>query len=111
MDKRVKAAQTKVGDIQTQVRAAYNGFLTLTHIIRQANNTADSDLWRLYSLALGQGSRLARFLLEDSYTDLTRVIIFQFTEYAPRTLYWVDYDTAPAWYDGYPNADLETLSN
>ena len=110
-DKRVKAAQTKGGDIQTQTLAAYNGFLTLTNIIRQANNTADSDLWRLYTLVIGQGSRIDRLLLEDSYSDLTRVIISQFTEDAPRPLSWEDYDKAAEWYEGYSTEDLEELSH
>ncbi len=110
-DKRVKAARSKGGKIEEETLAAYNGFTALTNLIREANRIADSDLWRLYTLAIGQGSRIDRLLLEDSYSYLTRVIISQFTEDAPRPLSWEDYDKAAEWYEGYSTVDLEELAD
>ena len=110
-DKRVKAAKSKGGPIEEEAVAAYNGFMALTNLIQEANRIADSDLWRLYALAIGQGSLIDRLLLEDSYSDLTRVIIAQFTEDAPRPLSWEDYEKAAEWYEGYSPVDLEDLAD
>ena len=110
-DKRIRAAKSKKGEEGTPTIAAYNAFLTLTNIIREANRLADSDLWRLYSLVLGLGSQIDRLLLKDSYSDITRVIISQFTEDTPRPLSWEDYEKAVEWYEGYSTVDLEELAN
>jgi len=110
-DKRVKTAKSKKGEEGTPIIAAYNAFLTLTNIIHEANRLADSDLWRLYTVSIGIGSQIDRLLLEDSYSDITRVTIYQFTEEAPRPLSWEDYDKAAEWYEGYSTEDLEELAN
>ena len=60
-DKRVKAAKSKKGEEGTPTIAAYNAFLTLTNIIRESNRLADSDLWRLYTLALVKGMLLTNY--------------------------------------------------
>ena len=110
-EKRITAAKSKKGEEGIPTIAAYNAFLTLTGIIREANRIADSDLWRIYTLALGTGSRINTLLLQDSYSDITRSIIAQFTEDAPRPLSWEDYDKAAEWYEGYSPEDLEELSH
>jgi len=110
-DKRVMAAKSKKGEEGTPIIAAYNAFLTLTNIIHEANRLADSDLWRLYTVSIGIGSQIDRLLLEDSYSDITRVIIDQFTEDAPRPLSWEDYEKAAEWYEGYSPVDLEDLAD
>ncbi len=110
-DKRVRAAKSKGGRIEEEVVAAYNGFTALTRIIQEANRLADSDLWRLYTLALGHGSRIDIMLIQDSHSDITRSIIAQFTDDAPRPLSWEDYEKAAEWYEGYSTVDLEELAN
>jgi len=110
-DKQVKAAKAKGGPIEEEAVAAYNGFMALTNLIKEANRIADSDLWRLYAIAISQGSVIDRLLLEDSYSDITRVLISQFTEDAPRPLSWEDYEKAAEWYEGYSTVDLEELAN
>ncbi len=109
--KRVQAAKAKRGDIETNTIAAYNAFLTLTNIWREANRLADSDLWRLYTQALGQGSLIDQTLLRDSYSTIAATFISQFTEDNPRPLSWEDYEKAEAWYEGYSAEDLEELAN
>jgi len=110
-DKRVMAAKSKKGDDGTPTIAAYNAFLTLTEIIREANRLADSDLWRLYTKALGHGSRIDIMLIQDSYSDISRELISRFTEDTPRPLSWEDYEKAAEWYEGYSTVDLEELAN
>ncbi len=110
-DKRVKTNKSKKGEIEAQTVAAYNGFLTLTNLIKEANRIADSDLWRLYTRALGHGSMIDSLMTRDSHSELIRITIDQFTEDVPRPLSWVDYDKAVEWYEGYSPEDLEELAD
>jgi len=110
-NKRLDSAKSKRGDDGTQTVAAYNGFLGLVNLVREANRIADSDLWRLYTKAIGHGSMIDQLMTRDSHSELARITIGQFTEQAPRPLSWEDYDKAVAWYEGYSPEDLEELAN
>ena len=107
--RRVKSAKSKNGDDQTV--AAYNGFLGLVNLVKEANRIADSDLWRLYTLAIGQGTKIDQLMIRDSHSELARITVGQFTEDAPRPLSWDDYNKAAEWYEGYSPEDLEELAN
>ena len=94
-DKRVKAAKSK-GNEGNQTIAAFNGFLGLVNLIIKVNLIADSDLWRLYTLALGHGTRIDQLMIRDSHSELARITVGQFTEDAPRPLSWEDVILNPA---------------
>ncbi|OPZ34539.1 MAG: hypothetical protein BWY98_01037 [Tenericutes bacterium ADurb.BinA155] len=109
--RRVDSAMSKKSEDGTQTIAAYNGFLSLTNLIKKANQIADSDLWRLYTLAISKGALIDQLMVRDSHSELARITVSQFTEDAPRPLSWEDYNKAAEWYEGYSPEDLEELAN
>lgn len=109
--RRVDSAKSKKGEDETQTVAAYNGFLGLVNLTREANRIADSDLWRLYTLAISKGALIDQLMVRDSHSELARITVGQFTEDAPRPLSWEDYNKAAEWYEGYSPEDLEELAN
>ncbi len=108
---RVEEAKIKGGNIEEQTVAAFNAFIDLTDLIKEANRLADSDLWRLYARVLGYGNIIEYSLHQEINSELTRITVDLFTEDAARPLSWDDYLKAVEWYEGYSPTDLEELAN
>lgn len=110
--RRTDAAKQKGdGEAARKAVAYHNGFVLLTDIVEEANNLANSEIWRLMTLVTGQAYQLETLLIRDSLSEIARITIERILEGIPRALTWEEYDRAVAWYEGYKPVKLGELAN